>query len=114
MLPPLVLLASVGGWTALALPPLCAPEPASNAPLFLLDGVHVLMRQRGSEVDRAAPPPRLGLPLVMQMLEEDARGRSMNLEFLRSAPGLLARGDDAALATARALLADLAAQGALL
>lgn len=114
MLLSLVLLASSGGWTALSLPPLCAPEPASNEPLLLLDGVHVLMRQRGSEVDRPAPPARLGLPLVMQMLEEDARGRSTNLEFLRSAPGLLARGDDASLSTARALLADLAAQGALL
>lgn len=105
---------SGGGWTPLTAPSLCAPEPAPSEPHRLQDGVHVLLRQRGSDSERAAPAPRLPLPLVMQMLEEEARARGSAIEFFRSSPALLARGDEPALANARALLADLSTQGGAL
>ncbi|MFO1010984.1 MAG: hypothetical protein U1F29_13040 [Planctomycetota bacterium] len=103
-----------GGWTPLEAPVLCAPETAPAEPLRLADGVHVLLRQRGGDVERPVPAPRMPLSLVMQMLEEDARAKGGALEFFRSSPALLARGDDKALQDARALLADLGAQAGAL
>ncbi len=101
-------------WTALQLPPLCAPQPAPLRPIALIDGVHVLLRPRGGDAEPEAPPPKLPASLVQQMLEADAVLHGGRIEFLRAAPTLVARADESLLRGARALLADLGAQGELL
>lgn len=100
-----------GDWTALESPALCAQPAPPSEPEALLDGIHVLLRPRGNDAERSAPPAKLPLSLATQMLEELARARGSKLEFLRAAPTLLVRGDDELVQSARALLADLGAQG---
>src|SRR5262245_55676947 len=99
-----------GDWTALEVPALCSPQRASAHPDVLSDGSHLRLRPRGNDEARPAPPPWLPQALVAQILEDDARARGHKLEFLRSSPALIARGPDEALASARALLRDIAAQ----
>lgn len=111
---PLARTATAADWTALSLPPICAAPPTSNLPFALTDGIHVLLRPRGGDAEPEAPRARLPATLVQQLLEADAALRGARLEFLRAAPTLVARADDATLRAARALVADLAAQSELL
>ncbi len=95
-------------WTALPAPSLCATPAAHGHAPALWDASHI--RPLASRADVRARPagPRLALSTLVQMLEEDARAHGNPLEFFRGSPLLLARGNDAALARARTLLADLA------
>ncbi len=97
-------------WTALPAPSLCAAPAAHGHAPALWDGSHIrpLASRADARVRNAGP--RLPLSTLVQMLEEDARAHGNPLEFFRGSPLLLARGNDAALARARTLLADLERQ----
>lgn len=97
-------------WSALPLPSLCAPPALHAHAPALWDGAHIRPFTPGTGNAQAGAGPRLPLATLTRMLEEDSRAHGDALEFFRGTPLLLARGSAAALARARALLADLERQ----
>lgn len=103
--------ASSDEWTALPIPALCAERTTLEGPAPSFNASHLVVPSARGRSEREKAPPRLPLALVGQMLEEDARARGLKLEFFRGAPEILVRGDTAAVAAARALVAELEKAG---
>lgn len=94
-------------WSALPLPALCQPTRIGAHPAPLWDGRHVRLSSVVSERDGVSSAPRLPVEVLAQMLGEDARANGSRIEFFRGTPGLLARGDAAAVSAARERIAEL-------
>jgi hypothetical protein len=94
-------------WSALPLPAVCQPTRIGAHPAALWDGRHVRLSSVVSERDAVSSAPRLPVEVLTQMLSEDARANGGRLEFFRGTPGLLARGDAAALSAARERIAEI-------
>jgi len=73
----------------------------------LSSGSHVLSRNDGLPLPGSQPAPRLSVSTLLKIVEEDARAKSTRIEFFRSASGLLARGDSAAIDGARARIGEI-------
>ena len=104
-------------WAEFPVPALSS-EPSGGLELLpLRDGVHVVLnddrdeRRTGASaagsLQSGAGGHRLPLSLLTELLEDDARRRGETLRVLRPAPPLIATGDAAALARARATCAAL-------
>jgi hypothetical protein len=89
------------------MPRWCEPVPFASHPAPLVGGSHVLVRNEGLPLPGSQAAPRLPVSALQKIIEDDARSRSSRIEFFRSASGLLARGDAAALAAARARIAEI-------
>lgn len=98
---------STADWTALPTPSLCEPRMSASHPGPLSSGSHILSRNDGLPLPGSQPVPRLSVSTLLKIVEEDARARSTRIEFFRSASGLLARGDSAAIDGARARIAEI-------
>jgi hypothetical protein len=105
---------SAADWTLLPFPRAVHADAAPPTEGVLLDASHL-------DVDGSFRPPALEVPdpllppaVFQQMLDEMLRQRGQKLETRPQAGLLFARGDAAALETARALVADLDRQTAAL
>jgi hypothetical protein len=99
--------AAPAGWTALPTPSLCEPRMSGSHPGPLSNGSHVLARNEGLPLPGAQASPRLPTATLSKIVEDDARSRGARIEFFRSASGLLARGEPAAIEAARARIAEI-------
>jgi hypothetical protein len=101
---------SAGGaqaeWIALPTPRLSEPRAVEAAPAPLAAGSHVLHPTDGPSLKTAPIPPRLPLPVLTRILEEET-ARGSRLEFFKSAATLLVRGDPPAVEAARARIVEL-------
>jgi len=98
---------SAADWVALPTPRLCEPAMTGSHPGPLASGSHILSRNDGLPLPGSQSAPRLPVSTLIKMVEDDARSRSARIEFFRSASGLLARGDPAAIEAARARIAEI-------
>ncbi|MFN0006676.1 MAG: hypothetical protein ACKVXR_02115 [Planctomycetota bacterium] len=103
--------ARTADWTALPTPALCEPRMSGSHPGPLSSGSHILSRNDGLPLPGSQPAPRLPVSTLLKIVEEEARARSTRIEFFRSASGLLARGDSAAIDTARARIEEIERAG---
>lgn len=98
---------SPADWIALPTPSLCEPRMTGSHPGPLSSGSHILSRNDGLPLPGSQPTPRLSVSTLLKIVEDDARAKSTRIEFFRSASGLLARGDPAAIDAARARIAEI-------
>lgn len=101
------------GWQALPLPALARPRPpAAAAPLATASSGSHLLLGPARPVRRDGPEPfHLPLPLLVDLVESDARAAGAELRCLPVAPPLLVRGSEAAVARARMLAEELDRSG---
>jgi len=97
-------------WETIPLPDLCRPVPGTPHLPALDDGEHVAL---SSPVNYAPEDAHteLPVPLLLQMLEREARRTGAAVEVYRGAPPLLARGTPAGIESVRTRLADIERSG---
>lgn len=98
---------STADWIALPTPALCEPAMTGSHPGPLSSGSHILTRNDGLPLPGSTPTARLPVSTLQKIVEDDARAKANRIEFFRSASGLLARGDSAAIDAARARIGEI-------
>jgi len=98
---------SAEGWSSLPMPALAVAPPATAATPRLLKGEHLLLPAEDLTLESPTPAAALPAAALLELVQEEASRRKLALRLHPLAPPLLARGERAALDSARALLEDL-------